>query len=313
MSEEYAESKERWFARETSFADEIGTFWGGDWGTASEVGRLKAVLLRRPGPEIENIGDPAQWRWLAPMDPVKARREQDGLAEIYRQHGVKVYYVEEMHPRRPNALYLRDTVFMTPEGAIIARHALEARRGEERYAAQALAKLGVPIVRTITGDGIFEGACALWVDRETVILGAGVRANESGTRQVREVLQWMGVKHFIPFQIPYGHAHVDGLMNIMDRDLAIIFPWQTPYDVWVALKERGFQILEAPSVDEVKKTFGLNFVVLEPRQIVMPAGNPRTRAVLEAAGVTVIEHAVDEIMKGWGSIHCMTVFLKRED
>ncbi len=313
MSVEYLEREEKWFAHETSFAEEIKTHWGGDWGVASEVGKLKAVLLRRPGREIENIGDPARWRWLAAMDPEKARQEQDHLADIYRQHGVRVYYVEEAHPNRPNSLYMRDSILMTPEGAIVCRHALEARRGEERYAALALAKLGVPIVRTISGEGIFEGACCLWVNRETVILGSGVRANEVGLRQVREVLSEMGVKYFIPFQIPYGHAHVDGLMNLIDRDLAIMFSWQMPYDVWAALKERGYRILEAPSIDEVKKTFACNMVALEPRKVVLPAGNPQTRAVLEDAGVTVIEVPLYEIMKGWGAVHCMTVFLKRED
>jgi len=53
-------------------------------------------------------------------------------------------------------------------------------RKEERFAAQALAELGVPIIKTVDGDGIFEGPNAMWVDRETVILGTGFRANESG-------------------------------------------------------------------------------------------------------------------------------------
>ena len=32
-----------------------------------------------------------------------------------------------------------------------------------RYIAKALADIGVPIVRTINGDGMFEGANAMWV------------------------------------------------------------------------------------------------------------------------------------------------------
>ena len=43
------------------------------------------------------------------------------------------------HPAR----VLRDNVLMTPEGAIVGRQAMECRRGEERYAAEALAELGV--------------------------------------------------------------------------------------------------------------------------------------------------------------------------
>jgi len=307
----YDEETERWFAQETPFAGEVQQYWGGDWGVSSEVGDLKAVLLRRPGAEIENMTDPAPWRWLALMDPQRARQQHDDLAAAYRSHGAQVYYVEEMRPDRPNALYMRDNMFMTPEGAILARQAIAARRGEEMYVGRALARLGVPIVRTISGCGVFEGACALWVDRETVILGHGNRANKEGLQQVAETLGYMGVKHFIPFQIPFGHAHVDGLMAMIDHDLAMIFPWQVSHEVWRALHDRGIQVLEAPSVEEVKLNSAVNFVTLAPRKVLMVKGNPRTCELLARHGVEIVEIDISELQKGWGALHCMTAFLKR--
>ncbi|MBI1800623.1 MAG: amidinotransferase [Chloroflexi bacterium] len=308
----YAESGEKWFSDEGLFSDQLKDYWG-EWGCASEVGALRAVMLRRPGKEIERVTDPAEWRWLDVMDPVKARAQFDNLADIYRRHGARVVLVEEMREDRPNALFMRDSVFMTPEGAIVARHAMPFRRGEERYAALTLARHGVPIVRTVTGTGTFEGACAMWVDRRTVILGTGVRCNAEGARQVSEALRGMGVEEIIPFQIPYGHAHVDGLMNMLDYNLCMIFPWQVPHDVVMALRKRGYEILEAPSLDEIKNGSALNWVALGPRKVVFPAGNPRTRDLLESKDVDVIEVDVSEIRKGWGAIHCMSVFLKRDE
>ncbi len=312
MLVEYGEKEEKWFAVETPFEEEISRYWG-DWGVASECGSLDAVLLRRPGAEIEDIGDPAQWRWTGAMNPEIARAQHDEMADRYREAGAEVHYVEQMRSDRPNALFMRDLVFMTPEGAIVGRPAIACRRGEERYAAAALAGLGVPIVRTVTGTGTFEGACAMWVDRTTVILGTGVRCNPEGARQVGDVLTAMGVRHIIPFPIPYGHAHVDGLMNMVDHDLAIIFPWQTPYDVWRALVDRGIRVIEAPSIEEVKGGSAINLVVLGPGRVLMSAGNPLTRAVLEDEGVEVVEIDISEIRKGWGALHCMTAFLKRSD
>jgi N-dimethylarginine dimethylaminohydrolase len=306
----YAEAGEQWFADEGPFTDQIKTYWG-DWGCASEVAPLRAVMLRRPGPEIEHVKDAAKWRWLDVMDPGRARAQFDRLADTYRAHGTQVVLVEEMRPDRPNALFMRDSVFMTPEGAIVARHAMPFRRGEERYAAATLAKNGVPIVRTISGSGVFEGACAMWVDRQTVILGTGVRCNAEGARQVSETLRGMGVTEILPFQIPYGHAHVDGLMNMLDHNLCMVFPWQVPHDVVMALRRRGYEVLEAPSVDEVKNSMGLNWVALEPRKVLFPRGNPRTREVLESKDVEVVELDVSELQKGWGALHCMSVFLKR--
>ena len=304
---------ERWFPAETRFADELEGLWG-PWGCDSEVGRLRAVLLRRPGEEIEGVTEAnfQDFRWKGAMDVAKARAEQDHLAQIYRDHGVTVHYVSRQRKDRPNALYMRDLVFMTPQGAIVCRPGIAARRGEERYAAEELGRLGVPIVRTINGTGFFDGACALWVDAETVILGTGARANAEGAAQVEQELRRMGVKTVLPFGIPYGHAHLDGLMNFADRKTVVLFPWQVPYDVVKPLLDRGFNVIEATDLVEIKERLAINFVAIEPGKVVMPAGCPDTRAKLERAGVEVIEAELGEILKGWGSVHCMTVFLRRD-
>lgn len=312
LAEAYDEQEELWPALTTTLAADLPEYWGGSWGCASECGPLKAVLMRRPGQEIEGMTDPHHWRFAQAMDPALARAQHDAVADAYRAAGAQVYYVEEMRPDRPNALFMRDNMFMTPEGAILARQAMDVRRGEERYVALALAKLGVPIVRTISGSGVFEGACAMWVDRETVILGTGNRCNSEGARQVTECLTGMGVKQIIPFPIPYGHAHIDGFINMIDRDLALIFPWQVPHDVWQALVDRGIEVLSVPSIEELKFNSAINFVAVGPRKIVAVAGNPRTREMLERKGVEVIEVEVGEIRKGRGAIHCMTGFLARE-
>jgi len=44
----------------------------------------------------------------------------------------------------------------------------------------------------------------------------------------------------------------------------------------------------------------------------MPKGNPGTKSILEEAGIQCIEVDLSEIVKGWGAVHCMTAFLKRE-
>lgn len=302
---------ERWFPRETTMAEDLDELWG-DWGCASEVERLKAVLMRRPGPEIEGITDPAGPRWLEIMEPDKARAQHDALADIYRKHGVEVYYVEEMRRDRPNAFFVRDAFVMTPEGAILARPAMAARRGEERYVATTLARLGVPILKTVNGTGTFEGANVLWIDRRSVFLGIGNRTNLEGARQVEAELRRVGVEEVIYVQVPYGQAHLDGVFNIASRDTAACFPWQTPHLVAETLLRKGFRILEIQWPEEAKLGMATNFVAIRPGTIVMPAGCPRSRDLYLEAGLEVIEADISELRKGWGSIHCMTAVLARE-
>ena len=300
---------DKWFPEETSFEEDMNLYWG-DFGVASEVDDLKAVLLRRPGKEIENF-DSDVVRFRDKVNAELFRKQHDEMAKIYTDHGVKVHYVEEQREDRPNAVYCRDLMFMTPEGAIITRPGMAARRGEERYVAQALAKIGVPILRTINGDGIFEGANAMWVDRKTVILATSSRTNKSGYEQVEYELKRIGVDNIIPMQIPSSNIHIDGLMNFASHDIAMIHASQAPYDVCAALMKKGIKLLEAPSTKEVTETFGCNFVAIKPGLIVQPAGNPKSKELLEKNGIEVISLEMSEFIKGRGTIHCSTAFLKR--
>lgn len=300
---------ERWFPKETDFEADMKEYWG-DWGVCSEVDTLKAVLLRRPGREIENFDANAVRYSEEPVDPELMRRQHDAVADIYRSFGVKVYYVEEQREDRPNAVFCRDLMFMTPEGAILTRPGMAARRGEERYIAQTLGKLGVPILRTISGDGMFEGANAMWVDRHTCVVSTGSRCNRSGFEQVKYELERMGVEVW-HMQQPYSNIHIDGLMNPASEDTVLVHASQVPYDILDMLKKKGYRILEAPSRTEVRESFSCNFVALEPGHIVMAEGSPRTRELLEKNGIKVQTVDISEIMKGKGALHCITAYLKR--
>jgi len=305
------ETRDEWLALESSIRDDLAEYWGGEWGCDSEVGTLRAVLLRRPGPEIDAVVDPAAFRWLDVMDAELAREQHDAIADIYRSHGAEVHYVRHMREDKPNGVFMRDNVLMTPEGAIVGRQAMECRRGEERYAAEALAELGVPILRTISGGGIFETACCLWVDQQTVIIGTGNRANDEGCFQVEEVLRGVGVEQIIHLQIPYGYAHIDSIISFVGPTRAIFDPVHLPWDVWTALQDKGIELFATPDIEEIAN-LALNVVALEPGHVVMAAGNPSTRALYEEIGVQVTECNISELLKGWGSLHCMTAVLRRD-
>ena len=87
----------------------------------------------------------------------------------------------------------------------------------------------------------------------------------------------------------------------------------SPYDIIEPLRRRGFQMIEAPSIEEVKHGMAVNLVAIAPGLVVMPDGNPETKKALEKAGVEVIPVDVSELMKGYGCLHCMTAFLEREE
>ena len=301
-----------WSPRTATMREEIAETWG-EWGVSSECGRLRAVLLHRPGPEFDEIVDFDAVQMRADLLPSLARAQHDGLAEAYRAHGVAVYYAGRTRPDKPNALFVRDLMLMTPEGAIVTRPASTVRAGEERYVAEALAALGVPILMSVHGRGTFEGADVVWVDRDLCFLAEGLRTNQEGANQVERMLREIGVGEVVRVGLPYGTMHLDGVVSILDRDLAAIWPRRTPHRVVAVLRERGFRLIEVIDEDEAQNRLPLNLVALAPGEVLMPAAGDRMRAAYEAAGVVCHVVEIGELIKAGGGVHCMTGFLKRDE
>jgi N-dimethylarginine dimethylaminohydrolase len=302
----------KWSQRTASMREEMPETWG-EWGSSSECGTLRAVLLHRPGEELDAIDDFDAMQMRSDLIPAVARNQHDALAEAYRSHGVTVHYVEQTRLDKPNTMFIRDLLLMTPEGAIITRPASTVRAGEERAIARALGRIGVPILMTVHGNGTFEGADVSWVDRDLCFLAEGLRTNAEGADQVERMLLEIGVQQVVRVGLPYGAMHLDGLLNFPDRDLAVVWPRRTPYKIVQVLKDRGFRIIEVPDEVEAQNSLPMNFVALAPGKILMPAGGEKMRRLYEEAGVEVHTVDVSELIKAGGGIHCMTGFLKRDD
>jgi N-dimethylarginine dimethylaminohydrolase len=301
----------KWSPRLTGFRDDLSECWG-DWGVSSECGTLRSVLLRRPGPELDAITDFDAVQMRSDLLPGVARSQHDDLVRAYERFGVAVHFVQNGRSDKPNAMFIRDLMVMTPEGAIVTRPASTIRAGEERYVAEALGGLGVPILMSVHGDGTFEGADLSWVDENLCFLAEGLRTNTAGADQVERMLREIGVKDVVRVDLPWGAMHLDGVLNFLDRDLAVVWPRRTPFKVVNVLRKRGFRFIEIQNEHEAQHCLPMNFVALRPGVILMPEGGDSTRELYEDAGVTC--HTVDirELVKAGGGIHCMTGFLKRD-
>ena len=152
-----------WSPRTRTLAEEVGDLWGA-CGASTEYARLKAVLLYRPGAELSASTDTNATQMLQPVNWKLAQEQHDGIAQAYRDAGVAVHYVDggkrpalsgdrSRKPKwpSPNQMFCADLMFMTPEGVILARPASTVRAGEERYVAQKLAELSIPIIRSVRG------------------------------------------------------------------------------------------------------------------------------------------------------------------
>lgn len=298
-----------WMPRTHTLEQEIGGIWE-HCGQRDEWSPLQTVLLHRPDEELDSDQNPNTLQMLQKIDSTLARQQHDAMAGAYRAAAVEVVYVEPDRVPPPNQMFVADLLFMTPEGAIVGRPASRVRAGEERWVARRLAERGVPILRTVNGAGVFEGADAAWIDAETVLIGRGLRTNAAGASQVAAVLDSIGVRT-LQVDLPSGTMHLMGMLRIVDRDLALAWPTRLSYRAVEALRERGYRIHFLPDQSEALQGAALNFVTLGPGRILMPAGNPVSTEFYESLGIHCTTVEIGELAKAAGAIGCLTGVLRR--
>ena len=300
----------KWHPRSTDLREDLGDIWA-PFSVGAEWTRLTDVLLHPPGPELSVDGDPDDALMLAAPDWRRASAQHEALSQAYRNAGVRVHFVDPAPSPSPNQMFVADLMFMTPCGAVVGRPASPVRAGEERWVARRLSDLGVPILRTVAGRGTFEGADAAWLDRETVLIGRGLRTNEEGARQVAATLEEQGVG-VLQTDLPHGSMHLMGELRFADRDLVYVRPGRTPEAAVEALESRGFEVRPFPAEEENLRGMAHNFVTLGPRRILMAGGNPTSEKAYREARLDVVAVEVDELAKAAGAVGCLTGVLARE-
>jgi N-dimethylarginine dimethylaminohydrolase len=301
-----------WQSRTRSHAEEVsqGILWHA-CGVQSEVSDLASVLLARPVKRMFPGGNANDWLLLDWPNYNLLKAQAARIASFYRSRGIEVFWAESDAPALPNFLFQRDLFFMTPEGAVLARPASRQRSLEARFCAAALSKLGIPILATPRGDAHFEGADALWLDSETVLLGVGQRTNSAGAAFVSSLLAEMRVAT-ITVGLPSGVQHLLGVVNFVDYRLAMVRSDKLTVHLRRVLRDAGIEILPIAADAGVTKNLGMNFVVLSPRVVVMPAGCDSVRTVLHNNGIKVWELDVSEYCKAAGGLGCLTGILHRQ-
>jgi N-dimethylarginine dimethylaminohydrolase len=297
--------------------------WGARWGANSEVGRLRAVLMRRPGAELERIRgdawDPAMqalvdpeegWYWESdePPDVALVQEQYDGLLAVLEADGVEVHFASPIETRFSKAIYMRDPLMTVPGGAIIGRLAPRMRRGEEASVTQAVASIGMPILRTIVGTGLAEGGSFAKLSPEVAAFGTSIRCNDEGARQLEEALRPLGME-LIVVPMPGFSIHLDGAFAMVDVDKALVDASSLPYDFLSRLDDLGIETIRC----HPDERWAINSLALSPGRVVMCEGYPRTAEALGRRGVEVLPIPYDEIQKNGGGIHCSTMELVRDD
>ncbi len=278
----------------------------------SEYDPLNVIFIKRIQDAFENQQTvDQQWEDLNFTDRPdyeKAVAEYQVFEGCIRDSGATIHYLPKDASVTIDSLYCRDAAIATNGGMILCNMGKPQRRPESLAEKQAFIHAEIAVLGEIQSPGTLEGGDVAWLDEKTLAVGRSYRTNEEGIRQLKQLLQPLGVEVLV-YTLPHykGPSDVFHLMSIfspVDKDLAVVYGPLMPISLREELFRRGFELIEVPT-EEFE--MACNVLALAPRHCLMLEGYPQTKRALEAAGCTVATYPGFEISaKGGGGPTCMT-------
>ena len=190
-----------------------------------------------------------------------------------------------------DSVFIEDTVVVVGDLAVVTRPGAESRRPEIVAAETTARELGLRIHR-IEGDGTLEGGDVLQVGT-TVYVGRSGRTNAEGVRQLRNILAPRG---FDVVAVPVTKAlHLKSTVTALPDGTVLVHP----------------DLVDDPSFFGrhlvVPEREGVAVVELADDTVLISAAAPKTAALLEDRGYTVVQVDISEFEKLEGCVTCLSV------
>lgn len=283
------------------------------WTLDSETGPLSDVLLCPPD----------FYEWIPTNDIARktiaaaggGMPDRQGLQAQFRElvdclegAGVTCHYLKP-EPQLPYQIYTRDSSQVTPFGPVLTQLFRPQRRGEVSSVMKFYEESGSPVVR-IASSGSVEGGDIHIIRPGVMAIGyTGERTTAEGAEQFAGWFRDMGWDvRIIPFAEHF--LHLDVIFSMVTDTLAIACVDVIDDEHLDWFRAHGIRLMPV-SYKEAMGQMGCNVLALGRDRVVSPAHSTRLNAALRAEGITVFEPNLNLFSAGGGSVHCMTMPLKR--
>lgn len=253
--------------------------------------RFSHAITRRPAPSITqglravDTGTP---------DLALMQAHHDAYIATLRETGATVVELPAL-PAYPDSVFVEDTALCLPQGAVVMRPGAPSRLGEAAEMAPHLKALYTHVVEISGPESFIEGGDILVTERE-ILVGRSARTNVAGVAELSRLVAPWGhtVREVLT---PPGVLHFKTDCSLLDVDTILSTPRLSASGCFT-----GYKVIDVPEGEEAAaNTIRFNDLVL------MPAGFPRTRDAITAAGFTVREIGNSECAKLDGGMSCLSL------
>jgi N-dimethylarginine dimethylaminohydrolase len=279
------------------------------WTVDSETGALTDVLLCTP----------EHYHWLdtnavahqtlvagTPFDLTRAQAQFAEVIDLLAREGVATHYLQA-EPHLKYQVYTRDSSQTTPFGPVLTQLRMPERRGE--YASVLSFHSGADGFWRYASEGTCEGGDIHIIRPGLLLIGySGVRTDLAGARQFAS---WFEAEGWTVRLQPFAEhfLHLDVLFCMATDRLAVCCTevLGEGFADWLATHGIGV----VPATYREVMDMSCNILSLGGGRVISPRHSTRLNAEFAARGITVFDPPLDVFARGGGSIHCMTMPLRR--
>jgi dimethylargininase len=255
------------------------------------AGRFTHAVVRRPG---ANFAAGITTSGGAP-DLTLALKQHAAYVAALASLGIEIAELAA-DPEFPDGTFVEDAAVLTPEAAIISRPGAPSRRGETASVRAALGRrfrtlLSIEAPGTVDGGDVCETSAGF-------LIGLSARTNANGADQLAEHLAGFGYRAtLIDMTRSPALLHLkSGVSDLGERRLAI------GPEIDPALLGREFESVPVPA----EEAYAANCVRINGR-VLIAAGFPRFRAMLERLGLEPLALEMSEFRKMDGGLSCLSL------
>ena len=195
----------------------------------------------------------------------------------------------------PDSVFVEDTALCLADGAVVMRPGAPSRLGEAAEMAPHLQALYTKVVAITGPDSFIEGGDILVTETE-ILVGRSARTNAAGIAELTRLVAPWGHK-VREVLTPPGVLHFKTDCSLLDADTILSTKRLSASGCFT-----GYRVIDVPEGDEAAaNTIRFNDLVL------MPAGFPKTRDSIAAAGFVVREIGNSECAKLDGGMSCLSL------
>jgi N-dimethylarginine dimethylaminohydrolase len=282
------------------------------WSVDSETGVLRDVLLCPP----------THYEWIATNDIARkalaegrrfdrqvAHRQFRELEDALAAADVRCHYLVP-EAGLPYQVYTRDSSQVTPWGVALTQLERPQRRGELSAILDFYGETQGAFWKVATA-GTIEGGDIHVIGRKLLAVGySGGRTTRAGAEQFAS---WFAEDGWDVCLVPFAEhfLHLDVIFSMVADGLALACADVLDDAFLDWLKRNGIRTLPV-SYKEAMHDMACNVLALGRGRVISPRHSARTNALLRAEGIEVSTPNLDFFSAGGGSVHCMTMPLRRD-